>query len=158
MSITIRPLTEVDSPQWQTYWSQYNTFYKRTVPDAVTATTLARFLDPDVQMFCAVAEEDHADSQGGKRIIGFVTWFPHPSTSLIGPSVYLNDLFVDPEIRTKGVGGKLIDHVYEHAKEVLGAEMVYWLTQHFNHAAQLLYVKKANKSDFVHYSKNLADL
>jgi D-amino-acid N-acetyltransferase len=150
---TIRAVTAQDEAAWRRHWQSYNEFYKRTIPEEVTATTFSRFLDPDTQIFCAVAE-----SQADGGIIGFVTWFPHPSTSKLGPVVYLNDLFVDTAIRSKGVGGQLMDHVFGHAKRELKAESVYWLTQHFNHRAQLLYVKKGFKSDFVHYTKSLADV
>ena len=149
----IRPVTAQDEPVWRRHWQAYNDFYKRTIAEDVTATTFSRFLDPNTQIFCAVAEA----GEGGEGVIGFVTWFPHPSTSRVGPVVYLNDLFVDPSIRSKGVGGALMDHVFGHAKRELKAESVYWLTQHFNHRAQLLYVKKGFKSDFVHYTKSLAD-
>ncbi|KAF3011818.1 D-amino-acid N-acetyltransferase [Neopestalotiopsis sp. 37M] len=141
-TITIRPVSKEDEPKWREHWEAYNQFYKRTIPEEVTATTFARFLDDSVPMYCAVA-------------VGFATWFPHMSTSSIAPKVYLNDLFVDPGTRCGGVGGRLIDHVVDHARGVLGADSIYWLTQHFNHAAQLLYVKKATKSDFVHYTKKL---
>ncbi|KAI1323298.1 acyl-CoA N-acyltransferase [Xylariaceae sp. FL0255] len=150
MSTIVRPIISEDEPKWRQYWAAYNDFYKRTISEEVTATTFSRFLDTNVQMFCSVAVDETSDF-----VIGFVTWFPHMWTSHLNSVVYLNDLFVDPEIRSKGVGGKLIDHVCEHSKHTLGAETVYWLTQHFNHKAQLLYVKKATKSDFVHYSKDL---
>ncbi|KAK9781780.1 hypothetical protein SCAR479_01651 [Seiridium cardinale] len=150
MSTTTRPIRKEDESEWRHYWAAYNDFYKRTISEEVTAATFSRFLDSNVQMFCAVAIDESTD-----KIIGFATWFPHLSTSSVSPKVYLNDLFVDPDIRSKGVGGKLIDHVSEHSKNVLGADSLYWLTQHFNHAAQLLYVKKATKSDFVHYTKSL---
>ncbi|KAI9154752.1 D-amino-acid N-acetyltransferase HPA3 [Paramyrothecium foliicola] len=165
MEIKIRPLAKEDEPQWRQLWEGYNTFYKRTISEDVTANTLSRFLKDDVEMFCAVAvshdppapsaEPPSSPADRPEDIVGFVTWFPHPSTSRIGPVVYLNDLFVDPTARVQGIGGKLIDHVFTHSKEVLHAESVYWLTQHFNHAGQLLYVKKATKSDFVHYTKTL---
>lgn len=164
MSAIIRPVAEQDEQVWRRHWGSYNEFYKRTVSETVTATTFARFLDPSTQMFCAVAVavatpggDGGGDGGSGSEVIGFVTWYPHPSTSRIGPVVYLNDLFVDPEIRSKGVGGLLMDHVFEHSRRELGAESVYWHTQHFNHRAQLLYVKKGAKSDFVHYSKSLTD-
>lgn len=170
MSVTIRPVAAADEKIWRTLWQSYNDFYERTVPDATIATTFSRFLDPNVQMYCAVAATTSPTSStcpsaaaptttgaNGEEILGFVTWFPHPSTSRIGPVVYLNDLFVDPSTRSQGVGGKLMDHVYEHAEKELGAESVYWLTQHFNHRAQLLYVKKGKKSDFVHYMKSLTE-
>jgi D-amino-acid N-acetyltransferase len=158
MSATIRPVTKQDEAAWRRHWQSYNDFYKRTISETVTATTFSRFLDPSTQIYCAVAETSPADAKSDAAIIGFVTWFPHPSTSRVGPVVYLNDLFVDPSIRSKGVGGELMEHVFAHSKRELGAESVYWLTQHFNHRAQLLYVKKGFKSDFVHYTKSLADV
>ncbi|KAF4122338.1 D-amino-acid N-acetyltransferase [Geosmithia morbida] len=149
MPITTRFITADDEPKWRHYWTAYNEWYKRDLPEDVTTGTFARFLDDKVQMYCAVAEDEN------KQAIGFVTWFPHLSTASLTPTVYLNDLFVDPVVRGEGAGGKLIDFVYEHAKTELGAKSVYWHTQHFNHSAQLLYVKKADKSDFVHYKKIL---
>lgn len=148
MSVTIRFATKDDESKWRHYWAAYNEFYKREIPEDVTAGTFSRFLDDGQQMYCAVAED-------AGQVVGFVTWYPHPSTSTLKPVVYLNDLFVDPDIRSRGVGGRLIDFVYAHSADTLGAESVYWHTQHFNHRAQLLYVKKADKSDYVHYTKTL---
>ncbi len=94
MSLAIRPFAAQDESRWREMWDGYNTFYKRTVSEEITANTIKRFLDKDVQLFCAVAEATEEDSS--KKLIGFVTWFPHFSTSEIEPIVYLNDLFVDP--------------------------------------------------------------
>ena len=147
MPTIIRPVQKDDEPAWSNLWSQYNAFYKRTIPEEVTKTTFARFLDDKVRMYGAVAVD-------GDKITGFVNWYPHPSTSSVEEIVYLHDLFVDPSVRNKGTGRLLIEHVYEHAKTI-PAGSVYWHTQYFNHAAQLLYVKVAERSDFVHYSKTL---
>lgn len=152
MSTLIRPIQTNDEPAWQSLWQQYNTFYERTVSEKVTQTTFARFLDGKTRMYAsvAVAAEDN-------KIIGFVHWYPHPSTSSIEEVVYLHDLFVDPNARNGGVGRQLIEHVYEHAKTI-AAEAVYWHTQFFNHRAQLLYVKVADRTDFVMYRKTLWQL
>jgi D-amino-acid N-acetyltransferase len=150
MAIEIRPVRASDEPAWRGLWEQYNQFYKRTVPDKVTHTTFTRFLDDTVRIYGAVA----VDASQPEKLIGFVHWYPHPSTSSIGEVVYLHDLFVDAEIRNKGTGRQLIEHVYEHAKG-LGADSVYWHTQYFNHRAQLLYTKVAERTDFVQYFKQL---
>ena len=136
-------------------WAGYNVFYKRTIPEDVTAHNFKRFLDDKVPLYCAVAVADKSDSAAAQDIVGFVTWFPHLSTACSEPVVYLNDLFVDPEKRNHGAGGDLIEHVYEHSRNALHANSVYWHTQHFNHRAQLLYVKKGGKTDFVQYEKTL---
>lgn len=153
MQVEIRPIAAGDEARWRELWAGYNEFYKRTISEEVTAHQFSRFLDDKVQLYCAVAVASNAGS--GQEIIGFVTWFPHLFTGSIEDIVYLNDLFVDPNQRLSGVGGKLIEHVYKHAKDVLNTKSVYWHTQHFNHRAQLLYVKKGTKTDFVQYSKTL---
>ena len=148
MSIQIRPVQKADEASWRKLWQQYNEFYKRTIPEEVTSTTFARFLDDKVRMYGAVA----VDSSDNDKLLGFVNWYPHPSTSSIEEVVYLHDLFVDPNSRKAGIGRKLIEHVYAHAKTI-PAKSVYWHTQYFNHAAQLLYVKVADRTDFVQYRK-----
>ncbi|KAL8825504.1 MAG: hypothetical protein Q9191_004374 [Dirinaria sp. TL-2023a] len=150
MSTQIRAIQKADEAAWRNLWQQYNEFYKRTIPEPVTSTTFARFLDDSVRMYGAVA----VDTKSNDKIVGFVTWYPHPSTSSIEEDVYLHDLFVDPSTRNVGTGRLLIEHVYEHAKTIPAAS-VYWHTQYFNHAAQLLYVKVADRTDFVQYRKAL---
>jgi D-amino-acid N-acetyltransferase len=149
MAAHIRPIQKADETAWRDLWEQYNQFYKRTVPEEVTKTTFARFLDENVRIYSAVAVDPETNS-----VIGFVNWYPHPSTSSIDEVVYLHDLFVDPSIRNKGTGRLLIEHVYDHARSI-PASSVYWHTQHFNHRAQLLYTKVAEKTPFVQYSKAL---
>lgn len=149
MPVQIRAVQKDDESAWRNLWEQYNEFYKRTVPEDITKATFARFLDDKVRMYSAVA----VDSNDSK-VVGFANWYPHPSTSSIEEDVYLHDLFVDPSVRNKGAGRQLIEHVYEHAKSI-PAGSVYWHTQHFNHRAQLLYVKVADKTDFVQYRKSL---
>ena len=100
-------------------------------------------------MFAAVAV-----NESDKKVVGFVHWYPHQSTSSVEEIVYLHDLFVDPSARNAGAGRQLIEYVYEHAKKI-PAESVYWHTQYFNHVAQLLYTKVAGRTDYVHYSKTL---
>lgn len=149
MPIQVRAVQKGDEETWRNLWEQYNKFYKRTIPEEVTKTTFARCLDDNVRIYSAVAVVTDDN-----KITGFVNWYPHPSTSSIEEVVYLHDLFVDPSIRGKGIGRKLIEHVYEHAKTI-PAQSVYWHTQHFNHQAQLLYVQVAEKTPFVQYRKVL---
>ena len=148
MSVLIRAIEKADEARWRELWQQYNDFYKRTVAEDVTTKTLSRFFDENVRLYSAVAVDNDS------KVVGFVNWYPHPSTSSIEEIVYLHDLFVDPSIRNKGAGRLLIQHVYEQAKSN-GASSVYWHTQFFNHRAQLLYVKVGERTDFVKYNKDL---
>ena len=147
MSLVNPAIKESDKQVWLSLWSQYNEFYKRTISPEITDHTFTRFLDPNVRMYAAVAESED-------KIAGFVHWYPHLSTSSMQEVVYLHDLFVDPGVRNQGAGRKLIEHVYERSKED-GFASVYWHTQYFNHRAQLLYTKVADRTDFVQYRKML---
>ena len=92
-------------------------FYKADIADSATETTWSRFHDAAEPMHCAVAEVDG-------RLIGMVHYIQHRSCWARGDYLYLQDLFVDPDIRGKGVGRALIQHVYAAAAE-LGASRVY---------------------------------
>ena len=149
MAVTIRPIEAKDETIWRKHWAAYNEFYQRTdiITEDITATTFSRFLSPQSPIECAVAEDPSSE-----QVVGFVTWYPHPSTASIEDIVYLNDLFVDPECRNGGVGRKLIEHVYAQADKA-GTKAVYWHTQYFNHRAQLLYTKIGTRTDFIRYNR-----
>ena len=156
MSVTVRPIEAKDESAWRKHWAAYNEFYKRTdsITEEITATTFSRFLSSESKIECAVAvasEGPESDSKS-EKVIGFVQYYPHPSTSDIMDIVYLHDLFVDPEARNGGVGRKLIEYVYAFADKH-GYETVYWHTQYFNHRAQLLYTKVGKRTDFIRYDR-----
>ena len=68
--------------------------------------------------------------------------------------MYLEDLFVDPNIRGKGVGRALMNKVFELAKEK-NSKRVYWTTQEFNETARILYDSITPVSEFVQYRLGL---
>jgi GNAT superfamily N-acetyltransferase len=76
------------------------------------------------------------------------------STTLLGPTCYLQDLFTLPECRGRGVGRALIEAVYGRARAA-GAARVYWQTHETNATAMRLYDDVATKSGFVVYRKDL---
>ena len=139
----IRMAHEDDFAQWVTLWKGYQVFYKTHIAEATTDTTWSRFLDPAEPMYCAVAEVDG-------KLIGMVHYIFHRSCWTAGDYVYLQDLFAAPELRGKGVGRALIDHVYAVAK-AQGGSRVWWLTHETNGDAMHLYDKMADKSGFIQY-------
>ncbi|MGN8026089.1 N-acetyltransferase family protein [Microbacterium sp. 22242] len=145
---TIHPLTADDRDDWQPLWAAYIEFYESTVADDVTDTTFARFLDPAVPMHAALARDEAGQA------IGFVHWLEHPATWSKSGYTYLEDLFVDPDVRGGGVGRALIAQVAEAAREC-GSGKVYWLTQEGNATARALYDRVAKRTGFLHYEIGL---
>ena len=86
--------------------------------------------------------------------VGMVHWIAHRSCWTPGDYCYLQDLFVAPDVRGGGWGGKLIEAVYDLARSRPCAR-VYWLTQDTNHQAMALYDRIAVKSGFLQYVKRL---
>jgi GNAT superfamily N-acetyltransferase len=93
-------------------------------------------------------------AEEGDRLVGLVHYIQHRSCWTVGDYVYLQDLFVDPDLRGTGLGRALIEHVYARAAEA-GASRVWWLTHESNAQAMLLYDRIADKSGFVQYRKVL---
>jgi GNAT superfamily N-acetyltransferase len=96
-------------------------------------------------MFGLVAAQDG-------RIVGIAHCIVHRSTWARGTYVYLNDLFVAPDLRGSGAGRALIEAIYKHADEI-GAERVYWLTHESNATARKLYDSLAFNDGFVEYRR-----
>ena len=143
----IRQATPADHQTWLVLWRGYQAFYKVSIDEATTATTWQRLLDDAEPMWCAVAE------RGGKPV-GIVHYLTHRSTWTAGNYCYLQDLFVDPALRGKGIGRALIQYVYARAADI-GASRVWWLTHETNTDAMKLYDQVADRSGFVQYRKLL---
>ena len=151
MPVTTRPVTRDDFDKWLPLWLGYNAFYGRegetALDPAITRMTWSRFFDPYEPVFGLVAEE-------GETLLGMTNFLYHRSTTLIGPSCYLQDLFTTPASRGKGVGRALIEAVAARAKEA-GCQRLYWQTHTTNAAGRMLYDKVAQHHGFITYTKPL---
>jgi GNAT superfamily N-acetyltransferase len=145
--VVIRLVLAADFAQWAPLWAGDNTFYKRVVPDAVTQTTWKRFLDPTEPVHALVAEEEG-------QLLGLVHYLFHRFTSMIEDNCYLADLFTNQAARGKGIGRKLIEAVYDRARDA-GCSRDYWQTHETNAVAQVLYNGVAKRSGFIVYRKQV---
>lgn len=140
--IRIRDPAPADQAAWRALWSGYNQFYGADIPDAVTARTWQRILDPASPIFCRLAIVDD-------EVAGFSVSVLHDSTWTIAPVCYLEDLFVAPRLRGRGVGRALIDDLVARAKAE-GWARLYWHTR-ANNPARQLYDTFGTIDDFVRY-------
>ncbi|MEO5866909.1 MAG: GNAT family N-acetyltransferase [Sphingomonas sp.] len=138
----IRPLEDTDEHNWRNLWSGYNRFYDVDLPDETTRHTWRRLLDPDVPIFGRVAEFS-------SQIIGFVHYVLHDGTWTTTPNCYLEDLFVDPAHRRRGVARHLIDDLVATSLAE-GWSRLYWHTEDTN-PARALYDQFTPADRFVRY-------
>ncbi len=143
----IRAVTADDHAVWLPLWQGYQRFYATEIPEAASQLTWQRFLDAREPMHAALAWRDG-------RAIGMVHWIFHRSCWTQGDYCYLQDLFVDEQVRGGGIGRRLIEHVYAQARQA-GASRVHWLTHESNTTAMQLYDRIAERPGFVQYRKKL---
>ncbi|MEO5693144.1 MAG: GNAT family N-acetyltransferase [Usitatibacter sp.] len=144
MTATIRNLDQSDEPRWRELWDAYTRFYEREPNEELTRHLWKRLFDPASPVHCVVAEV------GGQGVAGIAHYIIHENTSTATPVCYLQDLFVDPEVRASGVGAKMIDWLLAEAKSK-GWSRVYWNTRENNYRARGLYDKYTPHSGFLRY-------
>ena len=145
----VRDAVAGDEAGWRRLWAGYLAHYGQTLPEAMTAHTWARALDPASAIGMRVVEREDG------AIVGFAVRVLHPSTWDASDSCYLEDLFVDPAARGRGVARALIDDLIAQAR-AKGWSHVYWVTEQENARARLLYDSYAPADGYVRYRLALA--
>jgi GNAT superfamily N-acetyltransferase len=144
--VTVRPLAPSDETEWRRLWTGYLEFYETSVPDETYATAFARLLPGGAEdMHGLIAEQDGAP-------VGLVHYIFHSHCWRPEGVTYLQDLFVDPNVRGTGAGRALIEAVYE-AADAAGRPSVYWMTQEFNYRGRMLYDRIGKHTPFIKYQR-----
>lgn len=135
---TIRPATVADIPLILTFIREL-ALYERE-PDAVKATEADILRDgfgPNPYFHCLIAEFDGEPA-------GFVLYFFNYSTWMGRPGIYVEDLFVRPTFRGKGLGKALLARVAAVALEK-GCGRLQWSVLDWNQPAIDFYVSLGGK-------------
>lgn len=148
MTTTIRELRAGDRAAWEPLWAGYLRFYRAEIAPEVTERTFALMTERRDGCFGLAAEA------GDGRVVGLAHCVVHPTTWSLGPTCYLEDLFVDPGHRGSDAGRALIEAAGEHARAA-GSGTLYWHTQAFNGRARSLYDTVATLTSYVHYERAL---
>lgn len=143
--IAIQTLRGHERAAWEPLWKGYLDFYRTALPKEVYDATWTRLHDSNEPMHALGGYVDG-------RLKGIVHYLYHRSCWTIGDYCYLQDLFVAPEARGRGLGRALIEAVYREAR-LAGASRVYWLTHESNATARALYDTLADRPGFIQYRK-----
>jgi GNAT superfamily N-acetyltransferase len=147
MAVRVRRLEAKDKDAWRRLFKGYIEFYKATVADDVIETTWTRLLEGAADFHIAFVAVDDGDKPVGLAHVLF-----HRSTWSPTHYCYLEDLFVEPGLRLKGIGRALIEATYREA-DARKCTRTYWATQEVNYRARTLYDQLATKSPFVQYRR-----
>lgn len=145
MTIEIRAPRDSDYAEWHRLWTGYLDYYQTTLPEATKRHAFDRLFSEDSACHGLLALD-------GDRPVGLVHYIFHEHMWRPEGVCYLQDLYVDPSVRGKGVGQILIEAVYA-AADAKGAPRVYWLTQEFNATARRLYDRIGKLSPFIKYDR-----
>src|SRR3954453_12637574 len=99
MTTRIRELEAKDKAQWLALFKGYIAFYQATVSDEIIEATWTRLLEGAPDFHIALVPFDPRDEPIGIAHVLF-----HCSTWSATQYCYLEDLFVEPTRRAKGVG------------------------------------------------------
>lgn len=86
----------------------------------------------------------------GDRAVGFATVYFSFSSTIAAKVGVLNDVYVQPNARRKGIAEALINHCRDYAAKQ-GAVRLQWVTATDNEQAQALYDKMKTKKSTWHF-------
>ena len=105
MPLTIKPLDREDKEAWLDLWQGYLEHYGENASAHLTFTTFDRLVTREHPLRARVALNE------ARKIVGFVHYFLHESTWYTREVCFVEDVFVTPSARRKGVGRELIEDV-----------------------------------------------
>jgi GNAT superfamily N-acetyltransferase len=136
--LAIRPATEADLPALLPLIRAYCEFYETDPNDEGIRRMFETLITDPSQGAVFIARD-------GGRAVGFAT-LDWKWSSLKGARIgYLEDLFVDPETRGRGIADALIEVCADRCRE-LGMPALEWLTATDNYRAQKVYNRTGAES------------
>jgi GNAT superfamily N-acetyltransferase len=132
MADLIRPATPGDVPAIGALIRELAAYEREPSSAIATDDDLRTALFGDAPaVFCHVAEADG-------EVVGLALWFRNFSTWLGQHGLYLEDLFVRPAYRGRGLGKALLETLVALARE-RGYRRVEWVVLDWNEPAQAFY-------------------
>jgi GNAT superfamily N-acetyltransferase len=147
-SALIVPLAPGHEQAWQALYRAYGVFYRAPIADDALAATWRWLLDPRHPLEGLVA----VDERG--LAVGLAHFRASPEPMLGCDAGVLDDLYVDPAVRRRGVGRRLIVAVADIGR-ARGWPLVRWITAPGNAVARSVYDLLAAPTDWLTYEVRL---
>jgi len=140
---SIEKLSQGHHAAWLQLFRGYIEFYEANISQEQYILTWNRLLDDQYNLYGLVAVDDG-------NICGIAHYSFQTSTWAPKNYCYLEDLFVDPLVRGRGMGRALIDAIKDIAVKS-GSSRLYWNTDQTNETARKLYDSYVSESGKFQY-------
>lgn len=149
-AVDVSPVREEEFEELLPLIAAYQGFYEvDEIDNDRNRQFFRRFLAPSEDGLLLAAREE------GGAILGYACLYWHFSSLTAQETVLMNDLFVAPDVRGRGIGRSLIETSAAVARE-RGAAWLEWATAPDNYTAQRLYDSMTSeKSTWLEYELDL---
>jgi GNAT superfamily N-acetyltransferase len=144
----IRPAVAEDEPAWLEMWQDFVRSGPEPCAPGAPASVWRGVMDSEGVLECLIADQDG-------RPVGFALYVTHPYSWSPRPVCYMLDLYVRPECRGRGLGGRLIEALADIGRRA-GWLKIYWMAQPDNAVARALYDRVAERCPLVRYDLYLS--
>lgn len=149
--VVVRPVVETDHMAFLAMWEDFVSL----APDEPGEREMGE-LNWSRMMDAATGLRGIVAVDGSDEPIGFTLFLTFPFTWSRGDACYLQDIYVRPQSRGKGVAQAMIGQLRDLG-EAAGWFKIFWMTQPDNFDAQRVYDKVAKRMDYLRYDLNVGD-
>lgn len=144
-ALTVRLAEAADRAAFENLWASWQVHMGGNVPSEVTARSWGKMATEGSGLQALLALD--GDEPLGFGIISRVPF------AWTGEDVfYLQDLFVVPRARGRGVGGALLNAIYSHA-DAAGAPQVFWMVDENDTELHGFYDRHAIRTPYNRYMR-----
>jgi len=148
---TVRPIVETDRAAFLEMWDDFVAL----APSEPGNREMGE-LNWSRMMDAASGLRGIVGVDGNDEPVGFTLFLTFPFTWSRGDACYLQDIYVRPQARGKGLAQAMISQLRELG-EAAGWFKIFWMTQSDNFDAQRVYDKVAKRMDYLRYDLNVSE-
>ena len=146
--ISIRGLERRDHASWLPLWHEN---MEHQAAEEITQNSWAAICDRKRDVWglgvFVAAGDDNGNGNDTKYLAGILHYILHPTTGSLRPVCYMQDLFIAPDYRRRGLARHLVKALAQKGKDE-DWERIYWLAEDNNQGAQALYKDIGVRLDF----------
>ena len=143
--LNIQLAADADRAAFDRLWAGWQVHMGGQVPPHVTEKSWSMMVTPGSGLEALLAFD-------GTQALGFGIVSRTPFAWTGEDILYLQDLFVLPQARGRGVGGALIRGIYAHA-DASGASQVFWMVDEDDPELQGFYARHARRTPYHRYMR-----